>query len=188
MDMKKITRKQIKLIAACFIVLVALICFWVFVYGPQGARLRSVKKDLDFTESQIKEINSIMLGREISEAVKDLNSRLISVVSSLPANQEDIISNLSEMSRKLNIEIKSINPKQKALLEERVSGYSIEELLISVNLLCGFKNFGEFLRILRNDFPALIKVKKFTINGQGEGKPTLDINLEILAYLSKVKQ
>ncbi|MFC1708654.1 type 4a pilus biogenesis protein PilO [Candidatus Omnitrophota bacterium] len=185
MDRKKITRRQTKLIVACFIVVAALICFWIFVYGPQSEKLRSVKKDLAFIESQITQIDSIIQGRELSGVVIDLNSQLISLVSFLPANQEEIISNLSNRARKFDIEIKSINPQVKVLLEEEVSGYDIQELPILVNLQCGFKNLGEFLNALRINFPVLVRVKSLNIKGQGEGKPILDINLEILAYLSK---
>ena len=185
--MQKITKRQIKLFAACFITVAAFLCFWVFGYGPQGENLGAAKQELSFAEGQIAQIKNIMQGKEPSGAVRDLNGQLISLISYFPENQEDIISSLSNRSRKFNIEIKSINPHKKVILEEKVSGYEIQEVPISMSLQCGFKNLGEFLNDLRTNFPALVRVKSLNLRGRGEGQPTLDINLELLAYLSKTK-
>lgn len=185
--MNKLTKEQIKIIAAILIGMIALICFWVFIYGPQSARLRFLKNDLVFTESQISEINKIMQGKELSTAVEELNKQLIQAIGYLPANQEDIIASLSDKARSLGVEIKSISPQKKILLEDRVSGYVIEELPISMSLLCEFRALGKYLNALRNDSPYLVRIKQLQIKGEGEGKPMLSISLEILAYLSKPK-
>lgn len=183
--MKKISRRQIKIIAAGLIVLVSFICFWVFIYSPQGKKLDSIKKELTFTESQIAEINKITQGKELSMAVEKLNNQLISISDFLPFNQEEVISNLSNKAREFKIEINSIVPQKKSLLEDKVKGYIIEQLPISMNMLCELRDLGRYLGALRDDFPYSVRVKNLEIKGQGEGKPVLDISLEIIAYLSK---
>jgi len=185
--MKKLTKEQIKIIIGGIIAIASLICFIIFIYGPQSKQLKSIKRDLSFTASQIEEINKIMQGKELTEVVQDLNNQLIKVSSSLPLNQEDIVSNLSSEARILKIEIKSINPQEKRLLEDKVIGYDIEELPISISMLCEYRALGNFLDILRDRFPSLVRLKQVTIKSEGEGKPNLDVKLDILAYLSKPK-
>ena len=185
--MKRLTREQIKIIAAIFIGITALICFLVFIYVPQSKKLRSLKDNLTFTESQIAEINKIMQGKELSEMVEDLNRQFIANISYLPESQEDVIASLSNKARSLKVEIKSISPQVKRPLSEKVSGYNIEELPISMTLSCSFRDLGRYLNVLRNDFPVLVRVGQIQIEGRGKDRSVLDVRLEILAYLSKAK-
>lgn len=183
--MKTISKEQLKILAAGLIIIVAFFCFWAFIYTPQSKKLNSIKSELTLIESQIAEINKITQGQDISLAVKELNSQLISTASNLAASQEEVISNLSNKARLLKIGIKSIVPQEKLLLENKVAGYIIEELSISMSLQCEFRDLGRYLDLLRNNFPYLTRVKSLEVKGEGEGKPILGIALEIVSYLSK---
>ncbi|MFH1622003.1 MAG: type 4a pilus biogenesis protein PilO [Candidatus Omnitrophota bacterium] len=183
--MKKLTQKQVKIIIASTIVVLSLFCFIIFIYAPQNKQLRSIKKELSFIESQIEEINKIMQGKELTVAAEELNSQLMEISSSLPANQKEVVSNLSSEAKALQIEIKSINPQEKRLLEDKVTDYHVEELPIAISMRCEYRALGEFLEILRDSFPFLVRVKKITIKREEEGRPNLDVSLNILAYLSK---
>ena len=183
--MKRLTREQRKIIWFSFIAVVLLLCFWIFVYGSQRKRLSSIKMELASIEAQIAEINRISEGRDLSEAVKDFNEELVEAARLLPSRQEEIIFNLSQEARNLGIEVKSIMPSSKELVESKSSAFDIEELSISIKLSCEFRELGMYLDTLRNNFPVLVRIKQLDIRGTGEGKRILDVDLKISTYLSK---
>lgn len=184
---KKPTKEQKKIIYIGLIVLFSLLSFRFFVYGPQAKRFALMKKELTRTEAQIAEIKSIAEGKDLSQAVKELKIELMQVKSKLPPREEIVIQNLLESAKKLKIEVKNITPSSKRLLEARVGGYDIEELPISMSLVCEYRVLGEYLNILRNSFPILVRLRRLDIKGKGEGQINLDITLQISAYLSRKK-
>jgi Tfp pilus assembly protein PilO len=182
--MVRLTREQIKIIYISLIVLVFFILFWLFVYGPQSRRLALIKKELMRAEAQITEIKNLVGKEELAAAVTQLRIKLNTVTSQLPQGEEVVISNLSQDARNLNIEVKNIIPSDTRLLSNRIAGYKIEELPISMKLVCEYNILGRYLEKLRNNFPVLVRIRKIDIVGKGEGKPKLDITLEISAYLA----
>lgn len=185
--MGNLTKEQKKIICVTAVILAFLFSFWFFIYAPKKKEFSSIKSSLLEAESQIKAIMDIVEGRDLALATRDLRKTLIEVSSKLPKGEDVAIYNLSEQARNLGIEVKNISPLARKPLEERISGYAIEEFPISINLVSEFKAFGEYLLILRNNFPVLVRVRAFDINGRGEGETSLDINLQLSAYLSSTK-
>jgi len=183
--MKKLSKEQIKIIYISAIALVFLICFWLFVYSPQSRKLVMIKQQLANTENEIIVITELTKGKEMALAVQDLSVELEDIVSKLPLGEEDVIYNLSEEARNLNIEVQNITPAGRIPLEGEISGYMIEELPIALSLVCDYRQLGDYLEILRNDFPVLVRVRNLDIVGQGEGIPQLEISLGVSAYLVK---
>ncbi|MDD5005482.1 MAG: hypothetical protein PHS93_03140 [Candidatus Omnitrophica bacterium] len=184
--MAKLTKEQKKIIYLGLIAVVFLFLFWFFVYMPQTRRLASIKNELASVESQIAEIIRITEGRELTEAVKDFNTQIIEGANILSFKQEDIISSLLQEARNFKIDVKSITPLARKSLENKIPGFTIEELPISMVLSGEFRDLGEYLNILKNRFPVLIKVRQLDIKGNGEGRAILDATLQISAFLSKL--
>jgi len=183
--MIKLTKEQTKIIYISLIVLGSLLFFWIFIYGPQGSKLTLLKNELANIENQIVEINKITAGKELAQAVMQLKIKFDTIRSQLPRGEEDIIDYLSDQARKLKIEVKNIMPSNKKSLGNKIAGFTIEELPISMSLVCESKILGTYLDILRNDSPILVRVNNLEISGKGEGRALLDISLKILAYLSR---
>lgn len=185
--LKKLTSEQKKIIYISVIMALFLFFFWAFVYNPQSKKFAAIKRELTETEQQIAQIMSIASGRNLADAVGELNKNLVQVTSMLPAEETTVISSLSQDARRLRIEVKNIIPSGRQVLENKVSGYVIEELPISMSLICEYRVLGEYLNILRNKFPVLVRVKQLYIKGKGEGTPNLDISLQLVTYLAKPK-
>lgn len=185
--LKKLTNEQKKIIYISAIMALFLFFFWTFVYNPQSKKFSTIKRELTEAEQQIAQIMSIAAGRNLADAVGELNKNLMEVTSMLPAEETTVISSLSQAARRLKIEVKNIIPSGRQVLENKVSGYVIEELPISMSLICEYRVLGEYLNILRNKFPVLVRVKQLDIKGKGEGTPNLDISLQIVTYLAKPK-
>jgi len=183
--MKKLTKEQIKIIYISAVVLVFLIIFWIFVYRPQTRELTSIKQELIQAEAQIAEINRLIGDKELTQAAKELNMDFNKIASQLPSGEEDVIDVLSDKARSLSIEVKNITPSGRQVLEDKIAGYNIEELSVSMKIVCEYKVLGEYLNNLRNNLPVLVRVRQINIKGKGEGRPNLEVALEISAYLSK---
>lgn len=185
--MKKLSHEQKKIIYIALIIIAFLLLFWIFVYAPQSRKFISINRQLSGAEAEIAQITRVAEGKELSEAIRDLQSRLKKIEINLPSKDGDVINNLSGLARKLKISIKNLDPQDSILLENKVPGYNIEELPVSMQLAGEFKAIGEYLDTLRNDFPVLIQVKQLNIRGKGEGQADLDINLKLSAYLNTTK-
>jgi len=164
-----------------------LFCFWIFIYRPQNKDLSSIKEELNSIENQISEIIDLAQGRELADVVKDFNLQFEDIESFLSLREAEIIYNLSQKAGRLGMVVRSIIPSDKHLLENNISGFEVEELTISMSLSCEYRELGMYLNTLKTNFPALVRIKELSIKGSGEGRPVLDVNLQLCAYLSKAK-
>lgn len=184
----QLTKEQQKIIYIGLVVFVFFACFWGFIYGPQSRKLAMLKADLARTESQIAEISRLASGGDLTEAVKALKVRLNYAAGQLPGEDEIVIKSLLGVAKRLRIEVSNLSPASIKTIEGGVAGYNISEFPISMRLSCDYKTLGEYLHILRKDFPVLIKLRQLDIRGKGEGQMNLEINLQLLAYLASEKK
>lgn len=185
---KNLSKAQRKIIYISAVVLISLLIFWIFVYGPQSRKFAKIKLKLTQAENQIAEILRLTAGKDLVVAVTELRTNLTKVTAELPAEDEDVIYNLSENAKKLKIEVRNMAPSGRRLLANKIPNYDIEELPISMNLVCEYRVLGEYLNILRNSFPVLIRVRQLDIKGKGEGRTDLDVTLQVSAYLAHEKK
>lgn len=186
---RKLTTEQKKIICIGMILLFFFLFFWIIVYAPEGKKFALTRNRLRQAEAQIARIHSIIKGKDLGRAVIGLKANLDKTTGKLPSQDQEAIYSLSKCAKRLNIEIKGVAPSSKRLLPDKISGYNIEELPVSLSLTCEFKALGEYLNTLtNNNSPVLIRIKQLDIKGKGEGRADLDVTLSILAYLSKEKK
>lgn len=187
LEILKLTKEQRKIIYISLVVLASLICFWIFIYGPQSRKFTEIKNNLKSTEEQIAGINAITQGKELAEAVKELKTDLIKLAAKFPPGEEVLIQRLSELAKKKGMRLENITPGARKSSGEIVSGYDVEELAITTSLSGEFKALGEYLIALRENFPVLVKIRQINIQGSKEGQVDLSVSLGISAYLAKEK-
>ena len=183
----QLTKEQKKIIGMGVGIVIFFVLFWSFIYLPCKREVTVMKEQLSLAQGQIRQINELIGENELVQVVTDLKTNFNSLKSKFPDRDEAIIGYLSQEARNLNIEIKNITISSKESVEHKISNFDMEKLYLSINLVCEFKDLGEYLNILRNESPVLVKVNTLDINGRGEGKPNLDVSLQISAYLSKRK-
>jgi len=185
--MVELTKAQKKIITAALAVLFFLIFIWVFIYLPQSNKVSSIKGELVSAENQIAEIISITEGKDLAEAVRDFRINLNNLKKQLPDRDEAVIDALTTAARDLGIEVQNISSSGKQLSEEQVAGFEIEKMPILMQLVCEYRNLGQYLNLLRANFPILVRIQKLSVSGK-EGAPYLvDVSLELMAYLSREK-
>lgn len=183
--MARLTKAQKNIILLSILAVIFLLCFWIFVYLPQQKRLSSIHKEISYIDTQIAQINEMTGGSDLTEALSDFNARIRDMSAIFSSNDEEVIGSLSKEAKKLKIEIESIKPLEKQPVKDLDPSLNIEELPIAMQLSCEFKDLANYLKILREEFPVLIKMKRLEVKGGGEGKDLLSVNLDISAYLSK---
>jgi hypothetical protein len=182
-----LTKAQKKIVLAGALIFFSLLLFWLFIYRPQKKKFSDIKASLTQIESKTEQILSIASGKELPSAIKDLKVNFVELSGRLPAQEQTVIHALLETAKNKKIEVKNITPLGRNLVPSAISGCTVEELPFKLQLACEYRTLGEFLDILRNNFPVLVKVRHLNIKGTGEGRVNLNSNLEIQAYLSKEK-
>ncbi len=185
--MLELTKVQKKIIGVSLGAMGFLIFAWIFIYLPQSQKVALIRKEFISAEAQIAEIISITKGRDLSEVVRDLKVSLNGLKKQLPNSDEVVIDALTTAARDLNIDVQNISFSGKRPSDIQVAGFEIEEMPISMKLVCEYRNLGQYLNLLRINFPVLVRVQTLSINGQ-KGVPNLaNISLGVTAYLSKEK-
>lgn len=183
--LSRLVREQNRIVYIGLVIFFILFCLWFFVYLAEARRFNRVRSESALIESRIDEILSIARGKNLALAIQGLRVDLTNLRNKLATGDETVIYNLSEAAKKSRLEVRSINRGAKQLLENRIPGYVIEELLVSLNLSGQYKEIGEYLKTLRDDFPILLRVKQLEIKGKGEGQEDLEIGLQVGAYLCR---
>lgn len=181
-----VAQKQI--IGVGIAALLGVIIFWIFFVYPQSKSLGSLKKELKDTESQIAQILSLASGKELGEAVREFRLALHEASQKLPLEDEVAIADISEAAAKLKINLKSITPQATALIKDKVTGYEIEELPISLDLSCTFRTLGDYLAYLKDGLPILVRLRHLEVKSSSAGNPNLEVALQISAYLAREKK
>jgi len=183
--MLEVTKTQKKIIIISLGGLLLFLLVWFLIYSPQNKMVNAIENKLASTEANIAEIISITEGRDLAKTVKDLRMKLNNLRKQLPSRDEMVIEALTIAARDLSIKVMNISFSDRKPSERKVTGLKIEKVPISMRLVCEYRNLGQFLNLLRTDFPILIRVEKIDISGQ-EGKPgSSEVVLEVMAYLSR---
>lgn len=183
----KLTKEQKKIIGFFIVSLIFLFFFWLFVYKPQKIRSSKIEKELLWTEGQILEIKRLTEGRDLSEAIGELKMDFLNKAKMMPEQDQTVVAALLEAAKNSRVEVKNISPSPKSEIKVDLPGYIVEELPISLKIISEYKSLGDYIYLLRKDFPVLVEIDKLDIKGRGEGEHLLDAELKITAYLSRKK-
>lgn len=183
--MNRLSKEQKKIIYIGLILAAAILLFIALIYLPQQRRLKEIRAELDRTEQQINEIHLLTAGRDLNEAIRDLNVRLKDLSAYFLIGEEELINNLTDQARDLNIDVRDLDPGNKTLFNSATPGYAVYALPVAMNIKGGYKEAGDYCARLEGDFPALVRIDKLDIRGKGTGEADLDIRLVITAFLLK---
>src|SRR3989338_3119968 len=189
----KLTKAQKKLAMIAGIVILAFIIFIRFIYLPQRARFEELKKELELAEKEIGEIKKTAGAEEektMATALASLQKKLKTLEARFPDKEEMILRELPAFANKFGIEIKSMQPQKKREVkgtgkeEVIVKGYKLEDIQIAISAVGRYRNLGEYIKALREGFPAIIKINSLALSrGRGEDEVSLNISMTITAYL-----
>lgn len=189
-----ITKEQKKILLIVGIVVLIFILFILFAYLPLRSKQNRLKREINSIESDIEKIRKIAKdSSSIEGAIVVLKNKLESLNSKFPSREEYVLRMLSELAAKMNIEVSSMTPQKKKIVSEissssvRVRDASIQEMSVAMNFRTNYKTLADFLKILEEDFPVSLRVESVRMSHRSNTTATLDVNLELDAYLISEK-
>ena len=184
----KFTKKQQKLAIIAGVIIAAVVIFFKFIYMPQKTRFEELKRELQTAEEEIGEIKKTAGAEEeksMAVALEGLQNRLKSLDRMFPDKEEMVLRELPAFANKFGIEIKSMQPQKKREVKDMaVRGYKVEDIQIAISAVGRYRNLGEYIKALKEEFPALVRINKLSMSrAGGEDGMSLDIGMTITAYL-----
>lgn len=186
-----LTKNQKKIIVfggAGFLVFLAL---WLFLYLPSIAKIRNLKKELLLAEAQIQDIEKFLSGaRDRGEAIQLLKQREQYLSMRFPQKEEEGLRILSELARKNNIEVISLEPGSKTefldesgkqlIIEGKIANY----LPMTMEISCFYKDLLKYLSDLKADLPLFASVTDLNVKKDsqlaGRIRASVSFNLYLL--------
>lgn len=185
--LKRLSKEQKRIIVAGAIALLLFVLCWFLIYRPEVKRFAEIQAKLHGIDNQISQVLSVTKGKQLTAAIKDLNVDLAQVTGKLPLTDQGIIYVISDIANKLKINVKTLTRGSEKILDDKISGYSIHELPITISFSCEYKTLGDFLINLREKSPVLVRIKQLDIVGSGFAQPNLEVTLQLSGYISLPK-
>ncbi|MEI6631759.1 MAG: hypothetical protein WCL25_03995 [bacterium] len=190
MRLDKISPAQKKIILEVAVALAAFLLFLLLAYLPSRKTVKTMTSELENAERQIQQIEA-MLGsaRSMDEGIQLLNKRFQQLDSKFSLGEEDSVRLLSEMARKLNVDLISIKPQRKtSFVDENnqaitVAGKSCQRILISLEMRCSYKDLVKYIRYLRESYPVLAGIERLRITKDQSGPLKLNVSFDAEIYL-----
>lgn len=181
---RNLTKEQRKIIYIAAILVVLFLLFTFFAYIPQAKKLAALGNNIVETDTQIEQIMSVAKGRDLANVVKELKVNLAKTLDKFPFGEDIVVAKLSEIAEdNIKLTVRGIAPSARQPLPEKIMGKSIDEVFITMDITGDYKAIGEFLDMVRGDFPVFLRIREIDISGQGEGKSNLDCTIQFSAYL-----
>ncbi len=191
--MMAMTKKQKKIFTFVGIVIIAFAIFIIFIYIPADRRLEELRKEYVMLQAEINDFNKSVggEGKSLEDVVLSLKNKLDSLDKKFPEKEEIILRELLGLAESLGIEITSTRPDKKRTVKEigsaavNIKDCVVQEMPIAISLKTSYKTLGEFLRTLKENFSAFVRIDSVHITRMGPDKAgaLLEVSLNLDSYL-----
>lgn len=186
-----LTDAQLKIIIIFSSVLFIFLLFWVFLFLPASKQIATIKKELILTDQQIQGIEMLLAGSQSrDEAIRLLKKKQQYLSNKFPQEEEESLRFISEIARKMNIDVISMQPGSRTellddagkqiVIESKVANY----LPVTLEISCHFKDLVRYTLELKAALPALTSVNSLKIKKEdqltGKIRATIEFNLYLL--------
>lgn len=186
-----ITQNQKYIIIMSAVGLFIFLLFWVFFYFPSSKEIASLKNELISTEQQIQGIEMLLAGSQSrDESIRLLKERQQYLSNKFPQKEEESLRLISEVARKRNIDVISLQPGlrtefldesgKQTIIDGKVASY----LPITMEVVCFYKDLVGYLSELKNVLPAFVSVINVNVRKDnqlsGKVRSTVGFNLYLL--------
>ena len=94
-----------------------------------------------------------------------LDKKLKVLEEKLPPSEETTLKEISSFANTSGIDVISLTPHviKKSPIQGNIPGYECMELSITMDLRRTYKTLGEYLRLLQEEFPTVVRIKNITM-------------------------
>ena len=106
----------------------------------------------------------------------------------LPPSEETTLKEISSFANRLGIDVISLTPHgiKKSSIRGDMPDYECMELSITMDLRCTYKTLGEYLGLLQEEFPTVVRIKNISMSKEKSGDKTdsaLRAHLVLIMYM-----
>lgn len=186
-----ITDNQKNIIIMSFSILLVFLLFGIFLYLPASKEISMLKQELNLTEQQIQGIDLLLTGSQgQNEAILLLKKQQQDLDSKFPQKEEESLNLITEIARKMNITIISLQSGAKTellgvsgkqtVIENRLAHY----IPITLEVTCFYKDLVKYLLELKLELPAFVSVVSLSVKKEdrssGRVRAITNFNLYLL--------
>lgn len=189
-----ITVHQKDIVIMLSAIILTFLVFLFFIYSPKKRQMKAIEIKFKDVEKEIEKIESIAGGADkIDVSLSEFNRQLKDIDKKLPKSEETAIKELSAFASKSGIEVISIKQQniKKGSVQPETADFQYMELPITMDVKCAYRNLGEYLRILQEEFPTLVLIKHVSIlkaKPNEETSPGLTARLLVFICMSKPQE
>lgn len=183
-----IDKRQQNILLMSGIILGAILIFWILIYSPRHSQMTKLKAELSTIEKEIENIQKMTGGKDsLDTLIIKCSNKLKEYELKLPDKEEATLRELAVQADKMGIRVMSISPQGKvdSKCQVNIEGCKCKEMKISMQLTTSYRKIGEYLGIVQDKFPSLIKINEIKLKKEGEerGISKLSVSLNITLYM-----
>lgn len=184
------SKSQIKIIIVAFIVVSVFLLFVLLVYRPAKDKVKLIKAELSSLNSQIVYIEGL-IGKDkpLHVGIELLQEKLQELEYKFPQKEEETLKQLSDLARKLNIEVITTSPQpKKDFLDEnnkmkKIEGKVFRTVVVGLKIQCFYKDLVKYVESLKKDISTFVSIEKLKIDKSASGGSKLGVTLQINLYI-----
>ena len=169
--------------------LLILIAVLILLFGFVNRRMNSLKQNLQEVNSQVQEIKTAMdQDQSIDQTIALLEENVRRLDSKFPTKEEEALRTISDLARKFQLEIVSINSQNKVECVDKnsqkieLNGKTCETIKVRLAIKGTYKDLANYLDALRELLPSYMIVDHLGIARDASGLTKLNINLDLNLY------
>jgi len=185
-----ITESQKNIIIMAAAGLFVFLLLWLFLYFPSSKEITGLKHELALTQQQIRDIEILLAGSKgRDEAIHLLKQRQQYLNSRFPQKEETSLRIITEVARKINIDVLSLQPGLRAeFLDESgkqvlIDGKKVCYLPITIEAVCFYKDLVTYLTELKSALPAFVSLISLNVNKDSGFAGKVRVNAGFNLYL-----
>lgn len=184
--------KDKKNIIKISIALIGLIVLFVFLYLPQHQKVNRIKKQIDLMQEQI-DLTKTMLGdlSQLGLVLGKMQQEMSLFEKRLPAKKQisSILSELSNLAKKSEIDVVSINPEKpiQVISDDgevvKIDQNTLSSIKINMNLKGSYKELADYLKRVQESLNIFAAIDKISITRVDDIYPELKAKFTLTIYL-----
>lgn len=187
-DFKKDKKNIIKISIA----LIGLIVLFVFLYLPEHQKVNRIKKQIDVMQEQI-DLTKTMLGdlSQLGLVLGKMQQEMSLFEKRLPAKKQisSILSELSNLAKKSEIDVVSINPEKPTQVINddgevvKIDQNTLSSIKINMNLKGSYKELADYLKRVQESLNIFAAIDEISISRVDDIYPKLNAKFALTIYL-----
>ena len=184
--------KDKKNIIKISIALIGLIVLFVFLYLPQHQKVNRIKKQIDLMQEQI-DLTKTMLGdlSQLGLVLGKMQQEMSLFEKRLPAKKQisSILSELSNLAKKSEIDVVSINPEKpiQVISDDgevvKIDQNTLSSIKINMNLKGSYKELADYLKRVQESLNIFAAIDEISISRVDDIYPKLNAKFALTIYL-----